>query len=58
MWADNEGKTTNDIPTWTDLRDYLSDQRINGIPICPDGGSYKINRVGERPTCSIGDANH
>jgi len=28
MWADNEGKTTNDTPSWHDLRDYLADQWI------------------------------
>ena len=54
MWANEGGKTTNDVPSWNDLQDLLADERINGIPICPAGGSYSINRVGERPTCSIG----
>ena len=58
MWADNEGKSTNDVPTWDDLRDYLADQHLNGIPICQSGGIYKLNRVGDRPTCSIGGPEH
>ena len=57
-WANEGGRTTNDVPTWAELRDYLADQWINGVPICPSGGSYKINRVGERPTCSIGGSEH
>ena len=58
MWANENAKTTNDVPTWNDLRDYLADQRLNGIPTCQSGGTYKLNRVGVRPTCSIGGAEH
>ena len=54
MWADNEHKTINDTPTWNDLQDYWASRHYlkNGVPICPDGGTYRINPVGERPTCS------
>src|ERR1017187_3864150 len=58
MWADNEYTTTNDVPSWDDLRFYFPERWSNGIPICPAGGSYKINRVGELPTCSIGGPGH
>ena len=58
MWASEEGKTTNDIPTWNDLRLFFPDRWSNSIPICPVSGSYKINRVGERPTCSVGGLEH
>jgi hypothetical protein len=58
MWANDGGKTTNDVPSWNDLQDFLAGQSLKGIPICPDGGSYSINRVGERPTCSIGGSRH
>ena len=60
VWAGNEGKTTNDSPTWDDLRPFFPDFMTNkiywtnGRPICPDGGIYKIGKVGERPKCSIG----
>ena len=56
LWADNEGKSTNDEPTWDDLRPY-SDWR-NGRPTCPRGGVYTIGRVDEPPKGSIGGYNH
>jgi hypothetical protein len=50
-WALENGKTTtNDIPTWDDLRPYLS------VPVplvCPAGGTYTINAIGQLPTCSV-----
>jgi hypothetical protein len=54
QWANDENRTTNDVPSWDDLRPYFPDRWSNSIPICQAGGSYKINRVGEQPTCSIG----
>jgi hypothetical protein len=57
-WAIQESKSTNDIPSWNDLRYCLAEQLINGIPVCPEGGTYKINRVGKKPTCSIGGLYH
>ena len=53
-WAGNEAKTTNDTPTWDDLRLYFPDSWSNGIPVCPAGGTYTIGRVGEQPRCSVG----
>lgn len=47
-WAAEERKTTNDVPTWDDLRGYMKFQLV-----CPQGGAYTIGRVGERPKCSI-----
>ena len=48
-WATEHSKTTNDTPTWEDLRPYLK-----GSPFkCPNGGTYTIGRVGELPSCSI-----
>jgi len=59
LWADNQGKTTNDVPSWNDLSPYFPDPKwSNGIPTCPAGGTYKIGRVGEQPTCSIGGPEH
>jgi len=42
-WANNEMKTTDDIPTWNDLGDYLASYpyMTNGIPVCPDGGTVR-----------------
>jgi hypothetical protein len=49
-WASEHGKSTNDFPTWADLRPYMS--RTGDIPICPAGGGYKIGRVGEPASCA------
>lgn len=61
VWAEEFGKTTNDVPTWLELRPYLNLDRSvnsavwrNGRPICPRGGVYSIGRVGDPPKCSIG----
>ncbi len=49
-WMQERHKTTNDTPTWNDLRPYLREP----VPLeCPDGGVYKIGRMNEMPTCSI-----
>lgn len=50
-WALAKSKTTNDMPTWDDLRPYLAHH--GEIPICPSGGTYTRGRVGEPPVCSI-----
>ena len=50
QWALGNAKTTDDVPKAQDLLPYLKD----GIfPVCPDGGNYTINAVGELPICSI-----
>ena len=49
-WALDNGKTTNDIPTWDDIRPYLS--RDGKIPSCPQGGKYALGRKGTLPTCT------
>ena len=54
-WALEIGKTTNNAPTWDDVRPYLPDSRSHSIPVCPDGGTYTLGRVGEPPTCSLAD---
>ena len=49
-WAEDYHKTTNDVPTWTDLRPYIRED----VPLkCPHGGVYTIGKVGELPSCSI-----
>jgi hypothetical protein len=62
-WANVNSKTTNDVPSWNDLKSELESYAIqykwtNGMPVCPDGGTYTIGRVGEPPTCSIGGPRH
>jgi hypothetical protein len=58
-WMSDNHKTTNDTPTWDDLKAELYRHGwTNGIPVCPQGGTYTIGRVGEPPTCSIGGSEH
>ncbi len=49
-WGLDHHKTTNDIPTWDDIRPYLS--RNGDIPACPSGGTYTLGRLDESPKCS------
>jgi hypothetical protein len=65
QWALEKSKTTNDVPTWSDLFPYFASSFTNsywtnGRPVCPEGGVYILGRVGELPTCSLGkqDPNH
>jgi hypothetical protein len=65
QWMLEQSKTTNDMPTWSDLFPYLASSFTNsywtnGRPVCPEGGVYILGRVGELPTCSLGkqDPNH
>ena len=52
QWELDHKQTTNDIPTWDDLKPYLG--RGDGkILKCPQGGTYTIGKVGEYPACSI-----
>ena len=48
VWAKEQNKTTNDLVTTADIERYL-----NPHTACPEGGTYTLGRVGERPTCSI-----
>jgi hypothetical protein len=50
-WAMENHKSTNEIPPEADLfgpQVYLSVK-----PTCPDGGTYTVGPVGERPRCSV-----
>jgi hypothetical protein len=33
------------------------DKYLRKEPVCPSGGEYTLNKIGENPTCSIGDSN-
>jgi len=51
MWAEDEGKSTNDAPTEADL--YGTNSFLREKLACPVGGTYTIGFVGEKPRCSI-----
>lgn len=49
-WALVNNKDETAVPTREDLLPYFK----NGVfPVCPSGGVYTINAIGEPPTCSI-----
>jgi hypothetical protein len=50
QWALDKGKSATDVPTAQDLAPYFKE---GTFPVCPDGGTYTINAVGELPACSI-----
>ena len=50
QWALLNNKAEDAIPTAQDLLPYFKD---GVFPVCPSGGTYTINAVGEAPTCSI-----
>jgi chromosome segregation ATPase len=50
QWALEKNKADKDVPTAQDLLPYLKD---GVFPVCPSGGTYTINAVGEFPACSI-----
>src|SRR5258708_15409364 len=51
VWALDKKKDESETPSAQDLTPYL--KRDFKTFICPAGGTYSINPVNERPTCSI-----
>ena len=49
QWAMEKHMTTNDIPSWEDVRFYLKDPQV---PACPQGGTYTLGRLDTPPRCS------
>jgi len=50
-WALENRKDLNAIPTDTDL--FGVNKYFREKPICPQGGTYTIGSVAEKPRCSI-----
>jgi hypothetical protein len=49
-WVYEHHSANGDIVTVNQLTNYL----IHGLmPKCPSGGTYKIGKIGEFPTCSF-----
>ena len=53
QWALENHKATNDAPRWEEVTPDLKNSMT-----CPQGGTYKLGRVGEFPRCSIGGTSH
>ena len=52
-WALEQRKTGTDVPTDTDL--FGQTLYIKDKPNCPAGGTYSLNAVDQKPTCSVAD---
>ena len=52
-WALESKKVGTDTPAKTDL--YGTDKYIRDEPFCPAGGTYAINNVDTKPTCTVTD---
>ena len=51
QWKLEHQKTGADIPTWEDIKPYITgNQELK----CPSGGIYSMGRGDEQPTCSLG----
>jgi prepilin-type N-terminal cleavage/methylation domain-containing protein len=51
-WALEQKKVNTDTPQDSDL--FGTTQYVRDKPECPGGGSYTLNDVQTRPTCSLG----
>jgi hypothetical protein len=45
-------------PTWNNIRPYLGRGPQGEVPHCPQGGTYILARLDEKPRCSIGGSSH
>jgi len=52
-WALEQRKTNTDTPTDADL--FGATSYIREKPSCPAGGTYSLNQVDTKPTCTIAD---
>lgn len=55
QWAQDFHKTNHETPTWSDLAGTNKYLRIELH--CLAGGTYSLNPVGEKPTCSYSTNN-
>jgi len=52
-WALENKKSNTDIPTATELSNYITDSFILWDEMCPGGGKYVIGSVQQKPLCSL-----
>src|SRR5882672_8065003 len=55
-WALEQKKVTTDTPADSDL--FGATQYIRDKPACPGGGTYALNQVDTKPTCTQSSAGH
>jgi hypothetical protein len=52
QWALEYRKTTNDTPSWDEIRPYLGRGMDGTLPKCPHGGRYIMGKIGQNPRCT------
>ena len=55
-WALEQKKNTTDTPVDSDL--FGATSYIRDKPACPGGGTYALNDVASKPTCTQSSAGH
>src|SRR5437763_3820126 len=55
-WALEQKKVNTDTPVDSDL--FGATQYIRDKPACPGGGTYALNDVQTRPTCTLSTVGH
>jgi len=55
-WGFDEKKGPTDIPTYDDIKPYLSHTQTQNI--CPIGGKYTLGALNEDPTCEYANLGH
>ena len=55
-WGFDEKKSETDIPTYADIKPYLSKTQTQNI--CPIGGKYTLGTMSEDPSCEYGNLGH
>jgi hypothetical protein len=52
QWAQENPNLTNHTLLWSDIQPYLGRGIKGTLPVCPQGGTYTLGKLGESPTCS------
>jgi general secretion pathway protein G len=55
-WAMENRKNNSDTPTTSDL--YGANAYIRTEPTCPGGGTYTLQQVDTKPSCSLSGSGH
>jgi hypothetical protein len=50
QWALEAGKKNGDEASIPGISQYI---KGNKLPVCPQGGTYKVNAIGANPECSF-----
>jgi hypothetical protein len=57
QWALEYVKSNGVVCTEDDIKPYIKLDTNGSLPKCSQGGKYTFGKVGESPTCSLGETN-